>query len=255
MTGYIIFEGHRLDPRTRDMIVTARKLTGVALYITQGGYNAGGVTASAGTHDGGGALDIRAIGLTDAQRKEAVVALRAVGFAAWLRSPDEGSWPWHIHCEALDCPDASAGAKRQWTAYKNHRNGLANNGPDEGRPLYSGGNWETFKASHPQMFTDRDITITTACITRLADDKLGVSDACLTDCYQVMNIAVWFYPKMGETTRPAFWQAAAEGDWDRASELLVYAIKIIQSEGHLTQDGVFGPKTASFLRTRGYVIR
>lgn len=252
---YLWFEGHKLNARTRDMLIAARKLTGVAMYITQGGYNKGGVVASAGTHDGGGALDIRAIGLTDAQRREVVAALRAVGFAAWLRDPDEGDWPWHIHAEALDDDEASAGAKRQWTAYKNHRNGLANNGPDEGRPLYSGGNWESFKAAHPQMFTSKDITITTACVTRLAEDELGVSGECLGDCYQIMNIAVWFYPAMAETTRPAMWQAVAEGNWERAAELLRYAIKIIQSNGGLTQDGIYGPVTAKFLATRGYQIR
>jgi len=140
----ITFEGFDIDARSRDMLITAREICDAPLVITQGGYNAGGVTASAGTHDGGGALDIRATNLTDAQRLEAVKCLRIVGFAAWLRLPSEGDWPYHIHCIAMGCPDASAGAKHQMIAYENHRNGLANNNPDTGRPLYSGVSWESF---------------------------------------------------------------------------------------------------------------
>lgn len=140
----IDFEGFAIDARSRDMLVAAREICVAPLVITQGGYNKGGVAASAGTHDGGGALDIRATNLTAAQRVEAVRCLRTVGFAAWLRLPTEGNWPYHIHCEAVGCPDASVGAKQQVVAYKNHRNGLANNNPDPGRPLYSGVTWESF---------------------------------------------------------------------------------------------------------------
>lgn len=140
----VVFEGFDIDARSRDMLIAAREICDAPLVITQGGYNKGGVTASAGTHDGGGALDIRATNLTDAQRIEAVRDLRTVGFAAWLRLPSEGDWPYHIHCIAMGCPDASDGARQQMTAYKNHRNGLRNNNPDPGRPLYSGVTWESF---------------------------------------------------------------------------------------------------------------
>lgn len=140
----LVFEGFRMDARTRDMLIAAREICDAPLVITQGGYNKGGVVASAGTHDGGGALDIRATNLSGSQRAEAVAKLRRVGFAAWLRTPAQSNWPYHIHCIAMGCPDASAGAKQQMTAYKNHRNGLASNGPDDGRPLYSGVTWESF---------------------------------------------------------------------------------------------------------------
>lgn len=140
----VTFEGYDIDARSRDMLIAAREICDAPLVITQGGYNSGGVTASAGTHDGGGALDIRATNLSAAQRLEAVKDLRAVGFAAWLRLPSEGDWPYHIHCIAMGCPDASAAAKQQMTSYKNHRNGLVSNKPDPGRPLYSGVTWESF---------------------------------------------------------------------------------------------------------------
>jgi hypothetical protein len=100
----------------------------------------------------------------------------------------------------------------------------------------------------------KDVTITISCIIRLTQDKLGVSGACLGDCYQVMNIAVFFYPAMADSTRPAFWDAVNSGNWERAADLLSYAVKIIQSKAGLRQDGVFGPSTGLFLSKRGYTI-
>jgi hypothetical protein len=80
----ISWRGFRLNRRTVAMILAAEKLAGFEFPLMQGSYNKGGVTASAGTHDGGGALDVRAARLTAAQRKTVVLTLRQVGFAAWL---------------------------------------------------------------------------------------------------------------------------------------------------------------------------
>jgi hypothetical protein len=101
----------------------------------------------------------------------------------------------------------------------------------------------------------RDVTITAACIKRLATDHLGVSDACLVDNQQVMNIAAYFNPAMAETTRPYFWKMCAEGNWAEAGKMMAYAVRIIQAKAGLPQDGVFGPKTAAFLAARGYTIK
>lgn len=154
----VTFEGHQLDSRTRDMVVAARVVTDAPLVITQGCYNAGGVAASAGTHDGGGAVDIRARDLSDAQIKEAVLKLRHVGFAAWHRTPAQGNWVEHIHCIAIGCPDLSSGAAYQVTAYKNGRNGLANNGKDDGPRTYVGWTWEKYKKTYPDLLTEDELS-------------------------------------------------------------------------------------------------
>lgn len=148
------FEDFDMDARTRDMLIAARVVCKAPLVITQGCYNAGGVAASAGTHDGGGALDIRAVNLDTGERLEVVSWLRHVGFAASLRSPTEGKWPWHIHCIAVGCPDLSRGAKNQATAYKNGRNGLANNGPDKGTRAWVDWTWERYKKTYPNLLTE-----------------------------------------------------------------------------------------------------
>ena len=71
----------RVDWKTRAALEEAQALLGYPLTVVQGSYHQG-VSASAGTHDGGGVVDLLA---WDWQRK--VKALRKVGFAAWYRPP------------------------------------------------------------------------------------------------------------------------------------------------------------------------
>lgn len=150
----VVFEGFNMDARTRDMLVAARVVCKAPLVITQGSYNGGGVAASAGTHDGGGALDIRARDLTPAQIKEAVNLLRKVGFAAWHRTAIKNLWPEHIHCIAVGCPDLSSGAADQVVDYEENRNGLANNGRDNGPRTWVDWTWERYKKTYPNLLTE-----------------------------------------------------------------------------------------------------
>lgn len=146
-----------MDARTRAMVVAARVVCVAPLEITQGCYNNGAVAASAGTHDGGGAVDIRAKTLNAAQVGEAVNILRKVGFAAWHRLPSEGNWPEHIHCIAVGCPDLSRGAKNQVTDYKAGRNGLANNKADNGTRAWVSWTWEKYAKTYPHLLTEDDV--------------------------------------------------------------------------------------------------
>jgi hypothetical protein len=154
----VTFEGFRMDARTRDMLVAARVVSGPSLTITQGSYNGGGVAASAGTHDGGGALDLRARDHTAAQRRAVVGILRKVGFAAWLRTPSQGNWPYHYHVIAKGCPDLSRGARGQVTDYLAGRNGLANNGADDGTRAWVNWTWEKYKATYPHLLTEDELS-------------------------------------------------------------------------------------------------
>ena len=128
------FRGVTLDQRTKSALIwTEKHYREVApkkrkpFVIAQGSYNAGGVGASAGTHDGGGAVDIGAASLNYKQRKAAVKFLRKAGWAAWLRD-----WPGnvHIHAILLGHRTASAAAKSQMDSYRAGRDGLAGNGVD-----------------------------------------------------------------------------------------------------------------------------
>jgi len=126
--------GVELNLRTLEMLTIAEREIGFPITLTQGSYNGGAkkVKASAGTHDGGGAFDVRAKDLSMTQRKTVVTCLRRIGFAAWVRDPDQGPWPWHIHAIAVGDRELSTGATKQVKAYKHGKNGLKSNRDDDG---------------------------------------------------------------------------------------------------------------------------
>jgi hypothetical protein len=124
------WSGKRINVRTRDLLRLAQTWAGVTITLSQGSYNAGGVSASAGTHDGGGVVDISVSSWSSATRTRVVLALRKAGFAAWLRTPAQG-FSYHIHACAIGDREIAPAAARQVQSYFNGRNGLANNGPDD----------------------------------------------------------------------------------------------------------------------------
>src|SRR5262249_49736127 len=90
--------------------------------ITQGSYNPGGVTASFGTHDGGGAVDISVSNPRNGQVygdevPDAIRVLRIAGFAAWVREANELYKGSHIHIHAIAIGDRelSVAAQQQLT--------------------------------------------------------------------------------------------------------------------------------------------
>ncbi|MGW4959935.1 peptidoglycan-binding domain-containing protein [Nonomuraea sp. NPDC004186] len=133
-----------LNTRTRSMLGEAKRLLGRELVLEQGSYNPGGDPTSAGTHDGGGVVDISVKQMSSATRTAIVRALRQVGFAAWVRSPDQGNWPWHIHAAAISDTDLSSQAQHQIGDYYLGLNGLANRGPDDG-PKVTIRTWEEYQ--------------------------------------------------------------------------------------------------------------
>ena len=124
------FSGKTVNQRTRDMLAEAQTILGFNIVLSQGSYNAGGVDASAGTHDGGGAIDVSVSALSTTQRWQTVKALRTVGFAAWLRTPDQGDWPYHIHGIAVGDTDLPISARNQVADYYVGKNGLASHAAD-----------------------------------------------------------------------------------------------------------------------------
>lgn len=140
------YQGFPFNARTVAMLSAAERLAGRSFVVEQGSYSPGEDSTSAGTHDGGGAVDLDAEFMTTGQRTTAVTALRKVGFAAWLRSPSQGSWPWHIHGIAINDTDQALAAQKQVGAYYLGRNGLANNAPDDG-PKVTKVTWEQYRRS------------------------------------------------------------------------------------------------------------
>ncbi|WP_091674710.1 peptidoglycan-binding domain-containing protein [Amycolatopsis marina] len=140
----VTYHGRTMNTRTKAMLVEAERLLGRQLSVTQGSYNPGGVGGSAGTHDGGGALDLSVQGMTSGTRTDVVRKLRNVGFAAWLRTPAQGNWAYHIHAIAVNDPDQSSAAQHQAGDYYLGYNGLANRARDDG-PQVTKVTWEEYK--------------------------------------------------------------------------------------------------------------
>lgn len=133
--------GVTMNVRTRAMLQQAetyarRMGVPVPFSISQGSYHRG-YGPSAGTHDGGGALDLRVGGLSRATQLKFVKALRMAGFAAWSRGHYDGFAP-HIHAVAIGDREASATAKGQVREYFRGGDGLVGSHPDydaaAGRP-------------------------------------------------------------------------------------------------------------------------
>lgn len=124
------YGGEQVNTRTRDMLASVDATLSWSLTLSQGSYTSSN-PSSAGTHDGGGVVDIAVTSMTTTQRWQTVKALRTVGFAAWLRNPSQGDWPYHIHAVAISDPDLSAPARNQVHDYYFGKNGLANHAADD----------------------------------------------------------------------------------------------------------------------------
>ena len=130
-----IYHGRLMDYETAAFIMAMEAELGYQLTIEQGCYNAGGVSASAGTHDGGGVFDLAP---WDWERK--VKVARSLGGFAWHRTPIPNLWGEHIHVGIRNHPTLSVEAKNQQVNFdkKPRRDGLASEAvdPDQypGRP-------------------------------------------------------------------------------------------------------------------------
>ena len=120
--------GVQLNTRTLAMLDHAQVLyraqggsLDFRVALTQGSYNAGGVAASFGTHDGGGAVDLavrRPQRLVRADQRARADASRAAGgrvrrVAARYRRALPGSSPIHIHAVAVGDQEHAEAARAQ----------------------------------------------------------------------------------------------------------------------------------------------
>jgi tetratricopeptide (TPR) repeat protein len=113
--------------------------------LTQGSYNPGGVDASFGTHDGGGAVDISVRSRVDwsimwAEIPYMLEALRIAGFSAWVREqgelyPNSGI---HIHAIAVGDAELSPIARAQVDGERGYLRGYNGLPESYGLPILDG---------------------------------------------------------------------------------------------------------------------
>jgi hypothetical protein len=141
---HTIFGTKTVNRYTAEMLARAQAISeskgGPSSFVlTQGSYSTS-VSASAGTHDGGGTVDMRVRDWSTEQTRTVVRALREAGFAAWYRGPANGFTP-HIHAVAIGDGQLSDEARSQVASYFAGGNGLGGApGPDgdfhyAGRPI------------------------------------------------------------------------------------------------------------------------
>lgn len=115
----VTYHGKAVDRRTQAAIEVAEHRLGYDLTIVQGSYTSA-VGASAGTHAGGGVVD-----LAPYEHARKVRVLRDLGWAAWYRPARRGVWGPHIHAVLIGHRTMSPEAAAQVVAYVNGRDGLA----------------------------------------------------------------------------------------------------------------------------------
>jgi len=129
--GYEVVDwrGFKADRRTIAAVEWAEGKAGFQFPIAQGSYNAGGVSASAGTHDKGGVIDFRTVPLTPRKRRSMIRWLKRAGFAIWYRTPKDGM-PYHAHGALRGHRNLPYSVEQQVAAFDARRNGLRSNAPD-----------------------------------------------------------------------------------------------------------------------------
>lgn len=130
------WRGVKLTARHRNAMRWAekrwqKKFPGLTIQPAQGSWS--GAAASAGTHSGAGAIDIRTKHLTSDQRIALVRAIKDAGQAAWYRPNNWDGKGGGEHIHALDIGGQTgmdSGAKQQIRSFDQKRNGLRNNAAD-----------------------------------------------------------------------------------------------------------------------------
>ncbi len=112
-----------INKRTQAMLEVADYRLPFSFRLSQGSYNTS-VAASGGTHSGGGVIDVSVSDLTSTQESQLLSVFRSGGFYAWLRTPSQGDWPYHIHAVAKGDAEASSAAKQQMVDAEAGYNGL-----------------------------------------------------------------------------------------------------------------------------------
>lgn len=206
-------QGKLLDKRAADFFDSVNKAMPGGVTIVQGSFNKS-VDASAGTHDGPGAMDLK-----PADQKYKNVAgyelletiCRKRGGASWFR---EWTNNFHVHVIVIGTKGLPMVAQKQVTAYLNARDGLVSNRTITGVIKTT---WEKFKAA-------------------LAPDN-------------GMPRGVFLYPNgkssaYGVSTPGKPYYSGKVGGYYSKSTIQA-VIRRIQRRAGVPADGLFGPKTKS----------
>ena len=120
-------QGKTVDKMTAKALAHWQDILGHPLRLVQGSPNTT-VSASGGTHDGHGVVDV--VATDDVSWQDIVLTGRYAGFAVWHRTPDQGPWSEHFHGVLRGNGMVSVAAAVQVDDYQAGLNGLAGHALD-----------------------------------------------------------------------------------------------------------------------------
>jgi hypothetical protein len=189
------------------LVAWAKRTGRVYLRIIQGCYHKG-LSASAGTHDGGGVYDVEMDGYS---RDEAIMSTNEgrkeflITEDRWWGSNDKPNH--HIHLIDPECPNLSQAAMDQVEEYRRGETGLVGNDPDT---YYRGNKVEMLRRYDARKgSTSRTYTISKGGTLGAAAVALGVSLSALVGYNHISNPNV-VQPGTVVTAPPATYTAPAK---------------------------------------------
>lgn len=213
--------------------------------------------ASAGTHAGGGAIDIDTRGYTMEQRDRIERTGRQAGLQiAWERNAISGLWTWHVHAIDPDCPTLSKAAVSQVVEFGKGGDGLVGDKPDPGDRsnvtqlmfLFVNRLKEiasvvanTTKVKFLQQATHQKIDGVWGEQTDIALRHTGSEATRNYNGTFFKSKNTWWRKKMQES-----WGAYVDGVWGpNTKSSAVSTVKNIQKTLGVPVDGVWGPQTSA----------
>lgn len=130
----VTVEGHTLNARTAALYKQVKRIYPLVggsgtIRLVQGSFT-NDVSASAGTHSGGGVGDWMVEPGTDHNYNRLQKAFRYAQVAAWHRTTAQGFSGDHVHGVVVGDDSAATLAKAQVVDYKNHKTGLKGHAAD-----------------------------------------------------------------------------------------------------------------------------
>lgn len=231
--------------------------------------------ASAGTHAGGGAIDIDLRAVPSSQRKWVADKGRTSGLqVAWNRDAIAGLWTWHAHALDPDCPQLAKVAAAQCVEMFNGGDGLVGTRPD--------GNTRTNVAQLKGIFNVRAVVQVADTVSSIGQ---SVADAARVKAIQkalhITADGVWGkqtdsalywlwnirkgglaqfkrYNVVNRKVMQTQWGARyVDGIWGPVTQAAnVATVRLVQKALGVTVDGVWGPVTArAYYALRGRVFK
>lgn len=205
----------------------------VYLRPIQGSYNTS-VGASAGTHAGGGAMDISTGNMTTTRRTWIMNNTRYSFLIGWQRNAISGLWSNHCHLIDPSCPSLSSAARNQVSLYRQGYNGLVGNARDPG---YRGN-----LATMVNLYLNRFAT-TAIKIAALFISSITPSPSPRLYPYGPFPTPYRTGSMYGPTTAGKPWYSGRWSSPTKSVSTIRWIITLIQRRVGVTRDGFYGPVT------------